>query len=169
MEIQSLPGDATVYIINAENPQAEKIKLGKTPLKIEQAFIPEGKTFLLQLEKKGFGTREILVPSPQEIGRDFEFIINFSHPARQNSKINEKFLVIKNYINQKQYDQAEIEIESLIQQQSQFAQLYALQGTIYYLQKRYKLAKQAWDKSLVFDPANHKIKKLSLTLDRLNE
>ncbi|GEM_PF-3536404 len=129
--------------------------------------------FTVIAEKEGFEKQAVFVPKPY-LGA--EVIVNFnlvnrengksmeSQSSQTNQKINDTFVKglahTYSYVQQKEYGLAHSKLQELLVNYPDFASLWGLQGNIYYLQRRYDMAYESYNKAVDLDSSSLEFKNM---------
>ncbi len=160
--IQSEPPQVEVSV--AIEGQAEKIKLGQTPLEIEEAKLNEtlkltsdsAQWIQFIFEKKDFETKTVYLPSNRfgELTKTFKIQMK-TMDANSTTvvKMMRHFFNAKKFAETRQFEQAHQEIDKVIALDSQIPQAYSMKGGIYFLQSQMDQAANYYTKAIQIDPS----------------
>lgn len=160
--IQSEPPQVDVSV--SVEGQAERIKLGQTPIEIEEAKLNEtlkltsdsAQWILFTFEKKDFETKNVYLPSNRfgELTKTFKIQMK-SMDANSTTvvKMMRHFFNAKKFAETRQYEQAHQEIDKVIALDSAIPQAYSMKGGIYFLQNQMDQAASYYTKAIQIDPS----------------
>lgn len=161
IRIESEPSEATVQL---KRPQQSPTELGKTPFELDLSTLPVGRGDLYRIAvvKNGYEEQSVLLSrsllpqsgnvffSLQEKKEDLKSELN----ASSIRKLSRGIANVQNYLNKKDYPQAEQLLIALISEYPSNSVLYDLLGNVHYLKKDYARALSSYKRSKELDPSN---------------
>ncbi len=177
VQVLSSPAEAEVYV-GRDGKAPEKI--GVTPLRVPAAEIFGGAQEYVQLElrKDGFDPESILVPQAMfglTVDLSVKLAANLSGVQGANQaalqKVARGIATAQLQISQRQFDNAEVTLNSLLAEYPQISVFHDLLGNVHYLRKDLRRALESYEQALRLDPENIEtdrlVRRLRTMTDRL--
>lgn len=159
LKVESQPDGAEVYV--SVNGQSAK-KVGVTPLSIAENQVNSGNDpFQISVMKEGYATEHVLAPATT-FARSSNIQVKLKEQINAKQSVNDEILqkvssqvaysleLIKN----KEYDNAERNLQNLQSQFPNVATIHELLGNVYYLKKDLSRAYSSYKKALALNPNN---------------
>jgi len=159
LSIKSNPEQAEIYVKNAANH--ERVKIGKTPLKISMNEIvnnyAKSNVFVLELEKDGFDSYRVLMTRTGS--NDIELNVNLEVSKNVRMIKDVDYLVsqlfeVQRQIRTKDYTSAVRKLDELEKDFPHYSVIYELKGSAFYLDKQFNKALNYYRKAFGINPDN---------------
>ncbi len=173
IEIVSQPSPAEVFLESTEEPAVDPSLIGQTPIRLELDKISLSSPWVFTFKKKGFQTKEVFIPSEDFLKDKPQIAITLKssqpppRPLVRVKVVFHQYEMIKYNIHRKKYSAALRDVNDLIKRDPEVPTFYELQGTIYFMQKRYRKAKLAWKKAIKLSPHPRQLKEILQLLERV--
>lgn len=173
--INSYPENSQVYV---KTKEGEVKEIGKTPLSLSRSeiFSYGSGISALEFRKDGYETEKIVLA---DNGRtdSYDVSVKLSEKRLETKEDNNKALEILakglakslHLTMKKDYDKAQIVLESLIQNYPSVSVCHDLLGNIFFLKHENNLALQSYEKSLMIYPDNIETKQMVQRLKKGQE
>lgn len=155
--IVSSPPDAVVSIVEPGKEQPRP--LGETPFNIETSELSEsvnGGTIVLVVKKKGFDTKNFIVPnlSGGDLRIETYLSTNLSSNYKELNRVVSMILEAEGMILDKRYDEAMKVTEKIKELNQNIAAAHQLEATAMFLQKDLKKSRFALLRVIELEPEN---------------
>lgn len=167
LTVMTKPEKATVTYYNEKSQSYESI--GETPFSISGKQLKENKMGVLRVEKPGYVTENIVIPTTSLGSTDVSLNLRensqwISKESKSISKVAEDIAdhlnQINRYTNSRSYTEALGVTNKLINKYPETSIFYDIRGSIHLLLNQKEEAKRNFQKSLEINPANLKTKAL---------
>lgn len=170
MNVITSPAGVNVYVkpLNRAEPRL----LGQTPLllplsTVEPDFGGSGPVYLI-FEKDGFRVEKFLVTDLSNIHLDISVDMVETHKVNNENDLDSligSFLEIQKLIRDKRFDDAAKNLKRVEGIAPHLSVVYELEGALYYIQKKYGEALQAYKLAVRYNPENIEANKMRRYLE----
>lgn len=166
LRLQSTPIEAKVTIYNSNGESQE---LGPTPLNLKGSELKVKAPFFIEVTKTGFQTKSIFVPyfnsstqlnAQVTLSEKLESTASGSQLVTSGDELVKEISLIHNLISKKEFNEAQSRLLNLTTKYPSYPSLWSLSGNVYYLQRKWDLAVEAYSKALDLDPSAQEVKKM---------
>jgi len=166
LRIQTTPPEARVLISNSSGDTQD---LGKSPVTLSISDLNVKAPFFIELSKEGHLPKSIFIPTlnantllkaqvtlnpKSEMGS-----LGSSNSVDGNTLVKEISLV-HNHITKKEYFEAQNRLLVLTGKHSSYPSLWSLLGNVYFLQRKWDSALEAYSKAFDLDPSAVEVKSM---------
>ena len=159
--VQTEPNQADVFL--SVDGKSEKIKAGQSPLELTETQINEllkiesekSHWIKMTIEKKDHVTKEFMLPSNRwgEQTKNIKVILpTLDDTSTTVKKVLKYFFNAKKFAETKQYEQAHIEIDRVLEIDSSMVQALSMKAGIFFLQGNFEESRQLYRKAIDIDP-----------------
>lgn len=159
INFDSSPSKADIYIRTHSNDEYKKI--GETPLvyradEIERKLEGSG-PLEIEYRKKGYRNSSVYVTELSAMDLEIEMELISENGLEDQKLLNwviDSMFEIKRLVSTKRYDDALSKIKSVKEAVPQVSAVYELEGGIYFLQRKYFYALDAYETAVRYNPNN---------------
>lgn len=166
LRVQSTPSEAKVTLLSSDGDSQD---LGRSPISIDVKDIKLKAPFFLDVSKEGFKSQSIFIPELKlnsQIKAQISLLdksqelSNYSSSNLDGNKIVREISLVHNHITKKEYSEAQNRLLMLTSQHSGISSLWSLLGNVYYLQRKWDSALEAYAKAFDLDPQATEVKSM---------
>lgn len=171
LNVESEPSGAEVYISQAQRPP---IKIGQTPLKIEERKLTTGiEPFQITISKEGYLNEHVLVPH-STLSRNTAIAVRLKSDLSKISQSSDQLEKVASATAQSQYlikikdfDRAEQSLLTYSIQYPSVATFHELLGNVYYLKKDFNKALGSYKQAVLLNPKNNETRSMIERLESM--
>ena len=171
LHVESEPVGAEVYISQAQRPP---IKIGQTPLKIEESKLTTGiEPFQITISKDGYLNEHVLVPH-STLSRNTAIAVRLKSDLSKISQSSDQLEKVASATAQSQYlikikdfDRAEQSLLTYSAQYPSVATFHELLGNVYYLKKDFNKALGSYKQAVLLNPKNNETRSMIERLESM--
>lgn len=162
VRIETVPGDAQVLLVVKGK---ESVKLGKTPVDLQISDLVKtenGNAITIHIEKDGFESSYFGVPNVRF--SEIKLVKNLkaveSCRPEHNNEIVSLVLAAEKMISEQRLKEALANVKRIQELDSEVAASYELEGTVQFMNGKFKESYQAWQKALKISPNSSSVKQM---------
>ena len=159
VNIQSSPDEAEIYITPIGKNESKL--LGKTPYVASGSLLVrenEGAgPALIEVKKDGYQTIRTLITELQSVDLSLNLKLNSISGLEDHEKLNsllDRLFESQHLARRGSYDEALSQLKAVQKEAPQLAATYEIEGGIFYLQKKYQNALNAYEQAIKMNPKN---------------